>query len=150
MVRLAGFEPTTTAFGGQYSIHLSYRRIWCGAHHRQKAEQGKARISVWMNDYAQGQIHLINLRADLSLWAFDYWVWLNSQNSTQSQWLIFLQNFIQYNHWWKLTLKISYTQTVSRIAQMYLPISTGDSTEIFFSVITRDSHDGSTGSTQLD
>ena len=27
MVRQAGFEPTTPAFGGQYSIHLSYWRI---------------------------------------------------------------------------------------------------------------------------
>ena len=27
VVRQAGFEPTTPAFGGQYSIHLSYWRI---------------------------------------------------------------------------------------------------------------------------
>jgi hypothetical protein len=47
LVRPAGFEPTTLAFGGQYSIHLSYGRIQ-GDHHRQKAKKRPDQMLVFI------------------------------------------------------------------------------------------------------
>jgi hypothetical protein len=33
MVRLKGFEPLTARFVAEYSIQLSYRRIFCGTYY---------------------------------------------------------------------------------------------------------------------
>ena len=45
MVRSAGFEPTTTAFGGQYSIQLSYERMVADAVPSREAHTAGAQYS---------------------------------------------------------------------------------------------------------